>query len=224
MRTLGYRIKWMVVLAVMGMVLAAVGCRQGYTGGLGGVLPSDYRQGEIRVQVRGEMRREAHDGYTPLSGQMEGMGVGMTDTPLSFTANIWAGAPVNGEGLRNFCLTYTSPSSLQGTSVSCRLSQDDQGTWKPVYTLSLVGSEWSWEVEAAAVDGLLLPIRGLLPMGDVTAVSASRGDEPIRMKITEESGGVCELSFEAATDPCPTVATWQDDRRSMEIRITPVSE
>lgn len=212
---------WLGILAV-GILLTAWGCSPaGRQGATGYALLEDFRHGEICVQIRGELCRTAEDGYTPPSlPPMEGMGVSMKDTPLSFEAEMTASVPVNESGMRDFSLTYTSPEALRGVTVACCVSSARDGTWQEAYTLSLTGDfPVTFEVSAAQVAGLLMPLRGLLPVGDVTDVAKTGSLWQVAVK--EASGGQSILTFDTAAEGrCPLSAERQDSRGWVRMRVT----
>ena len=140
---MGKMLKRLVAWLLMGWMICLCGCQgKGYMGGLGGVLPRDFRQSGFSVCVRGEVCRTAADGYTPPDmTPMAGMGVSMKDTPLSFEAEIWVDEPIDSTHLRNFSVKYTAPTSLAGLGLVCRVTANQtKGTWDVTYTLSRAGN------------------------------------------------------------------------------------
>ena len=206
---------------LMTVLLLLSGCAgRGYMGGLGGILPHDYRQGEIDAQVKGEWCRHASDGYEPPSlSPMEGMGVGATHLPFAFTARIWAGAPIEDSGLRPFSLTYTSPETLAGVRVSCDVVRGEDGTWTGAYVLSAAGI--SLKVEPAEIWGLLRPLLGLLPVGDVT--SAGREGGLSRVTVRSVSGYESVLLFDPSSGTYPIAVEFRDGGSDLHMRVTPLS-
>ena len=217
------RCGWMVVWMLLGLFFLS-GCAangvDGYKGGLGGVLPKDYGQEELCLQVRGEMCRTSPDGYTPPSlTPMEGMGVGATDIPMAFSAEIWTGAPMEGGVARPFRITYTSPESLAGVTVSCEMPLGESGLPEERYTLSL-RDEATFSVSREAVGGLIRPLLALLPSGDVT--KARREGDLTHVTLTDATGGRGELTFDKAFGKCPVAAAWQDSHGWLRMRVTGV--
>lgn len=215
-------LRWGMLLTMFCVLLGVLGCSaQGYRGGLGGVLPEDFRQGEVRARVRGDLCRTAEDGYTPPSlNPMDGMGVSMKDTPMSFEAEITAAAPVDESGMRDFSLTYTSPEALRGVTVACRVSATPDGVWQEAYALSLAGEyPLSFAVDPAQVAGLLFPLYGLLPVGDVT--DAIRSAKQTRVVVKDTEGRETTLIFDTAADSdYPISVEWQDSHGWLKMRVT----
>ena len=213
------------VLLMAAMLMASLwgtwGCTaQGYMGGLGGVLPRDFRQGEIRVKVKGEMCRTLGDGSTPPPlTPMEGMGVGTTGEPMPFSAEIWAGSPVDGRGLRPFSLVYTSPESLAGITVTCEILQGESGVWEGEYALS-TRDGITLTVDFAEIGGLIRPLSALLPAGDVTAAGKSEGVTRVTVKNT--AGHESVLIFDTAVSQCPAWVEWRDGNSRLHMKVSEI--
>lgn len=92
----------------------------------------------------------------------------------SFSAQISAGTPVGGDpSRRDLSVTFTSPATLAGVTVTAALTPASDGTYKRSVVFAYPSDYGKVEIPAkgAEFDGFLRFAEALLPLGDVADVS-----------------------------------------------------
>jgi hypothetical protein len=100
-------------------------------------------------------------------------------TPRPFAARITVGAPMNGDlTLRDLSVTFTSPDTLAGMTVTATPSPATDGGYSRAVTFSYPSDYGEIQVIAKGreFDGFLRFAEALLPMGDVTERSPTAED------------------------------------------------
>ena len=143
-------------------------------------------------------------------------------TPRPFSAEIAAGAPVNGDPtLRDLTVTFTSPDTLAGLTVTATLSTAPDGTVERVVSM-VYPSEYgdvASTVEGTGLDGLLRFAEALLPFGDTAAIypKAAGGSYTV---IRKAQGREATFSFTHGL-PFPTRITVATPREILELAVLP---
>ena len=156
---------------------------------------------------------------SPFSLSVEGTYLPASDpsgTPRPVAAQITVGAPMNGDSaLRNLSVTFTSPDTLAGATVTATPSPATDGGYGRAVTFSYPSDygEVRFTATGEELDGLLRFAEALLPIGDVAEVSpkgedggytvirrtegreavfvfAEGQDYPVRVRLTDERGTV----------------------------------
>ena len=124
-----------------------------------------YMDDAFSASVRGTLRRTSPDGYT---GDPALVGEGRTDVPWTVAADVCVSAP-DDAGSRTITVTYTTPDSLCGLTVTRTTAAQPDGSVIVTDTLTL--GDLTVTDDAGRYTRLLLPALSLLPAGDVTDVA-----------------------------------------------------
>ena len=159
----------------------------------------------------------------PFSLTVEGTYLPTSDeggTPRPFAARISAGAPVDGDPtLRDLTVTFTSPDTLAGLTVTAALSPAPEGTVtrRVTFTYPSDYGQVSFTAESGELDGFLRYAEAWLPIGDVTAVSpkAPDGSHTVTGQTAEREAVFTFVEGEAF----PVVVRLTDGRGVVEMRM-----
>ena len=159
---------------------------------------------------------------SPFSVSVEGTYLPANDldgTPRPFAAEIAASAPVGGDPtLRGLTVTFFSPASLSGLTITATLSPSADGTVTRAVTLTYPTDYGNLQANAKGTefDGYLRFAEAWLPIGDVTEVSPKAPDGTYTVtRQSEERRAVFTFSDEAI----PINVRLTDSRGVIEMRI-----
>ena len=183
-----------------------------------------YAEQDFSAMVTGRVTRFVEDGYT---GDASLVGERLTDVPQAFSATVTAQVETDAVGERRFrhlAVTYTDPPALRGMTVTYTL--DGAGQARVMLTRALadkgVGTaERSITVDLSAThpamrDALLAPVGVLLPVGDITAVSAVVDG---RYTVTRADGDTEAVFTFAKGQTLPVEVMWTTPERQVEIEV-----
>ena len=159
---------------------------------------------------------------SPFSVSVEGTYLPASDeggTPRPFAAEIAASAPVGGDPtLRSLTVTFVSPDSLSGLTVTAALSPSADGTVVRAVTLAYPTDYGNLQATAqgSEFDGYLRFAEAWLPMGDVTEVSPKAPDGTYT--VTRQSGER-KAVFTFSDESLPISVKLTDNRGVIEMRI-----
>ena len=131
----------------------------------------------------------------PFSVTVEGTYLPANDpsgAPRSFTARITVGALVGGDpALRDMTVSFTSPDTLAGVTVTATLSLATDGGYDRAVTFSYPSDYGEIQVIAKGkeFDGFLRFAEALLPLGDVTERSPAAEDGSYTVTRKTADGG-----------------------------------
>ena len=131
----------------------------------------------------------------PFSVTVEGTYLPANDpngTPRPFTARITVGAFVGGDpALRDMTVSFTSPDTLAGVTVTATLSPATDGGYDRAVTFSYPSDYGEIQVIAKGkeFDGFLRFAEALLPLGDVTERSPAAEDGSYTVTRKTADGG-----------------------------------
>ena len=159
----------------------------------------------------------------PFSLSVEGTYLPVNDSdgaPRPFAAKITAGAPMNGDPtLRDLTVTFTSPDTLAGLTVTAALSPAPEGTVTRAVTFTYPSDygQVSFTAEGGELDGFLRYAEAWLPIGDVTAVSpkAPDGSHTVTGQTAEREAVFTFVEGEAF----PVAVRLTDGRGVVEMRM-----
>ena len=159
----------------------------------------------------------------PFSVTVEGTYLPTSDeggTPRPFAARISVGAPVDGDPtLRDLTVTFTSPDTLAGLTVTAALSPAPEGTVTRAVTFTYPSDygQVSFTAEGGELDGFLRYAEAWLPIGDVTAVSpkAPDGSHTVTGQTAEREAVFTFVEGEAF----PVIVRLTDGRGVVEMRL-----
>ena len=163
---------------------------------------------------------------SPFSVTVEGTYLPASDeggTPRPFAARVTVGAPMNGDPtLRDMTITFTSPDTLAGATVTATLSPVTDGGYARAVTFAYPSDygEVRFTATGEELDGLLRFAEALLPMGDVTERSPT--DEDGSYTVTRKTAdGTREAVFVFAEgEAFPRRVTLTDRRGRVELTVT----
>ena len=162
---------------------------------------------------------------TPFSVTVEGTYLPASNeggTPRPFTAQITVGAPMNGDSaLRNLTVTFTSPDTLAGATVTATLSPVADGGYARAVTFSYPSDYGEIQVIAKGkeFDGFLRFAEALLPLGDVTERSPTAEDGSYTVTRKTTDGGREAVFVFAEGEAFPRRVTLTDRWGSMELTV-----
>lgn len=158
----------------------------------------------------------------PFSLTVEGTYLPANDLegiPRPFTAHVTVGAPTGGSPtLRSLAVTFFSPASLSGLTITATLSPSADGTAARAVTLTYPTDYGNLQATAQGTefDGYLRFAEAWLPIGDVTEVSPKAPDGTYT--VTRQSGER-KAVFTFSDAPLPTNVKLTDSRGVIEMRI-----
>ena len=141
-------------------------------------------------------------------------------TPRPFTAQITVGAPMNGDPtLRDLTVTFTSPDTLAGLTVTAALSTAPEGTVTRAVTFTYPSDygQVSFTAESGELDGLLRYAEAWLPIGDVAGISPQ--DENGGYTIVRRTGEREAVFTFAEGQALPVGVRLTDGRGVVEMRL-----
>ena len=161
----------------------------------------------------------------PFSVTVEGTYLPASDpngTPRPFAARVTVGAPMNGDPtLRDLTVTFTSPDTLAGVTVTATPSPATDGGYGRAVTFSYP-SDYG-EVRFTATDtelnGLLRFAEAWLPMGDVTEISPVAEDGSYTVTRRTGDGGREAVFVFAEGDKLPRRVSLTDRRGRVEATV-----
>ena len=161
----------------------------------------------------------------PFSVTVEGTYLPANDedgTPRPFAAQITVGAPMNGDPtLRDMTVTFTSPDTLAGVTVTATPSPATDGGYGRAVTFSYPSDygEVGFTATGDELDGLLRFAEALLPIGDVAERSPTAEDGSYTVaRRTEDGGREAVFSFGEGT-ALPTKVILTDRRGRVEATV-----
>ena len=159
----------------------------------------------------------------PFSVTVEGTYLPTSDeggTPRPFAARISVGAPVGGDPtLRDLTVTFTSPDTLTGLTVTAALSPAPEGTVTRAVTFTYPSDygQVSFTAENGERDGLLRYAEAWLPIGDVAGISPQ--DENGGYTIVRRTGEREAVFSFAEGQALPVGVRLTDGRGVVEMRL-----
>ena len=161
----------------------------------------------------------------PFSVSVEGTYLPASDeggTPRPFAARITVGAPMTGDlTLRDLSVTFTSPDTLAGVTVTATPSPATDGGYARAVTFSYPSDYGEIQVIAKGreFDGFLRFAEALLPLGDVTERSPTAEDGSYTVaRRTEDGGREAVFAFAEGT-AFPTKVILTDRRGRVEATV-----
>ena len=144
-------------------------------------------------------------------------------TPRPVAATVTAGAPVGGAPtLRDMTVTFTSPDTLAGVTVTVTLSPATDGSYSRAVTFAYPSAYGEIQVIAKGreFDGFLRFAEALLPLGDVTERSPTAEDGSYTVtRKTADGGGEAVFVF-AEGETFPRRVTLTDGKGWVELTVT----
>lgn len=162
----------------------------------------------------------------PFSVTVEGTYLPVNDeggTPRPVAATVTAGAPVGGDPtLRNLTVTFTSPDTLAGATVTATPSPAADGGYARAVTFSYPSEygEVGFTATGEELDGLLRFAEALLPIGDVTERSPTAEDGSYTVTRKTADGGREAVFVFAAGETFPRRVTLTDGKGGVELMVT----
>lgn len=163
---------------------------------------------------------------TPFSVTVEGTYLPASDeggTPRPFAARVTVGAPMNGDlTLRDLSVTFTSPGTLAGMTVTATPSPATDGGYDRAVTFSYPSDYGEIQVIAKGkeFDGFLRFAEALLPMGDVTERSPTSEDGSYTVTRKTTDGGREAIFVFAEGEAFPRRVTLTDGKGWVELTVT----
>ena len=161
----------------------------------------------------------------PFSVTVEGTYLPANDpsgAPRPFAARITVGAPMNGDlTLRDIIVTFTSPGTLAGATVTATPSPATDGGYDRAVTFSYPSDygEVRFTATGDELDGLLRFAEALLPLGDVTERSPTAEDGSYTVTRKTTDGGREAVFVFAEGEAFPRRVTLTDRWGSMELTV-----
>ena len=161
----------------------------------------------------------------PFSVTVEGTYLPANDpngTPRPFAARVTVGAPMNGDPtLRDMTVTFTSPDTLAGVTVTATLSPVADGGYARAVTFSYPSDYGEIQVIAKGkeFDGFLRFAEALLPLGDVTERSPAAEDGSYTVTRRTADGGREAVFIFAEGSALPTKVILTDRRGRVEATV-----
>ena len=214
------------VSAVLLVAVFLAGCARTVTGD----RAFSYMEENFSATVKGNVTRYAADGY---KGDASLVGDGLTDISRSFEATVSVES-VGAGGSRlvsALTVTYTAPPSLRGVTVSYVADAAQAGGARvtltrtvPMHATADMGAGVAERVitvdlsatDPAVRDALLAPAGVLLPVGDITAVSAVADG---RYTVTRTDGDTEAVFAFVKGQTLPAGVTWTSPARQVEIEV-----
>ena len=162
----------------------------------------------------------------PFSVTVEGTYLPASDpngTPRPFAAQITVGAPMNGDPtLRDLTVTFTSPDTLAGVTVTATPSPATDGGYGRAVTFSYPSDygEVGFTATGDELDGLLRFAEALLPIGDVVERSPTAEDGSYTVTRKTADGGREAVLIFAEGTALPTKVILTDRRGRVELTVT----
>ena len=159
----------------------------------------------------------------PFSVSVEGTYLPANDgdgPPRPFAAEITAGAPADGDPTRrDLSVTFTSPDTLSGVTVTAALSPAADGTVKRTVTFTYPTDYGTIRstTQGAEFDGLLRFAEALLPLGDAAEISP-RGEDG-RFTVTRRAEGWEAVFTFAEGGDLPVAVRLTDGRGVVEMGV-----
>ena len=161
---------------------------------------------------------------SPFSVTVEGTYLPANDpsgAPRPFAARITVGEPMNGDlTLRDMTVTFTSPDTLAGATVTATPSPTTDGSYDRAVTFSYPSDYGEVGLTATGdeLDGLLRFAEALLPMGDVTERSPAAEDGSYTVIRKTADGGREAVFVFAEGEAFPRRVTLTDRRGRVELK------
>lgn len=162
----------------------------------------------------------------PFSVSVEGTYLPANDpcgAPRPFAARISVGAPMNGDSaLRNLTVTFTSPDTLAGVTVTATPSPATDGGYSRAVTFAYPSDygEVGFTATGEELDGLLRFAEALLPMGDVTERSPTAEDGSYTVTRKTADGTREAVFVFAEGEAFPRRVTLTDGKGWVELTVT----
>ena len=162
----------------------------------------------------------------PFSVTVEGTYLPASDpegTPRPVAVRVTAGEPVNGDPtLRDMTVTFTSPDTLAGVTVTATPSPAPDGGYGRAVAFSYPSDygEVRFTATGDELDGLLRFAEALLPMGDVTERSPTAEDGSYTVTRKTADGGREAVFVFAEGEAFPRRVTLTDRRGRVELTVT----
>ena len=163
---------------------------------------------------------------SPFSVTVEGTYLPANDeggTPRPVAATVTAGAPVGGDPtLRDMTVTFTSPDTLAGVTVTATLSPATDGGYARAVTFAYPSDYGEIQVIAKGreFDGFLRFAEALLPLGDVTERSPTAEDGSYTVTRKTADGGREAVFVFAEGETFPRRVTLTDGKGWVELTVT----
>ena len=163
---------------------------------------------------------------SPFSVTVEGTYLPASDedgTPRPFAARITVGAPMNEDSaLRNLTVTFTSPDTLAGATVTATLSPATDGGYSRAVTFAYPSDygEVRFTATGEELDGLLRFAEALLPIGDVTERSPTAEDGSYTVTRKTADGGREAVFVFVAGETFPRRVILTDGKGWVELTVT----
>ena len=162
----------------------------------------------------------------PFSVTVEGTYLPANDpngTPRPFAARVTVGASVGGDStLRDLTVTFTSPDTLAGVTVTATPSPATDGGYGRAVTFSYPSDygEVGFTATGDELDGLLRFAEALLPIGDVVERSPTAEDGSYTVTRKTADGGREAVFVFAEGEKFPRRVTLTDRRGRVELTVT----
>ena len=161
----------------------------------------------------------------PFSVTVEGTYLPASDesgTPRPFAARVTVGAPMNGDpALRDMTVTFTSPATLAGVTVTATPSPATDGGYGRAVTFAYPSDygEVGFTATGDELDGLLRFAEALLPIGDVVERSPTAEDGSYTVTRKTADGGREAVFIFAEGTALPTKVILTDRRGRIEATV-----
>ena len=162
----------------------------------------------------------------PFSVTVEGTYLPASDpngTPRPFAVRITVGAPMNGDPtIRDLSVTFTSPDTLAGATVTATPSPATDGGYSRAVTFAYPSDygEVGFTATGDELDGLLRFAEALLPMGDVTERSPTDEDGSYTVTRKTADGGREAVFVFVAGETFPRMVILTDRWGRVELTMT----
>jgi hypothetical protein len=166
----------------------------------------------------------------PFSVTVEGAYLPANDpsgAPRPFAARITVGAPVGGDPtLRDMTVTFTSPDTLAGMTVTATPSPATDGSYSRAVTFSYPSDygEVRFTATGEELDGLLRFAEALLPIGDVNERSPTAEDGSYTVTRKTADGARETVFFFTKGRELPYTVQAAGPYGSLTLRVTPTDE
>ena len=141
-------------------------------------------------------------------------------TPRPFAATVTVGTPQGGDlTQRGLSVTFTSPESLAGMTVTATLSPAPDGSISRRVAFTYPSNYGSIQTtaEGGELDGFLRFVEGWLPVGDVTEISPKSPDGS--HTVTRKDGDRIAVFTFRAGETFPTGVKLTDKRGTVEMSV-----
>jgi hypothetical protein len=162
----------------------------------------------------------------PFSVTVEGTYLPASDpngTPRPFAARVTVGAPMNGDPtLRDLTVTFTSPDTLAGVTVTATPSPATDGGYGRAVTFSYPSDygEVGFTATGDELDGLLRFAEALLPIGDVAERAPTAEDGSYTVTRRTADGGREAVFVFAEGMAFPRRVSLTDGKGWVELMVT----